>query len=67
MTPALGWQRDSRTAAGRRDGSQPRWWLECSGGIQPGRLPVALLLLGDFLHFFFRIIIILKGRVRRGG
>lgn len=28
VTPVLGWQRDSRTAAGQRDGSQPRWRLE---------------------------------------
>lgn len=51
VTPALGWQRDSRTAAGQWDGSQPRWRLERSGGgrLQPVCLLVALLLLGDIL------------------
>lgn len=64
VTLALGWQRDSRTAAGQRDGSQPRWRLERSGGGDSSQFVCESLCCcwGNF----FIIIILKRGGEERG-
>lgn len=68
VTPALGWQRDSRTAAGQWDGSQPRWRLERSGGGTPANLFASCFVAaGGFFFIFFLYYYYFEGGGSGGG
>lgn len=65
VTPVLGWQRDSRTTAGQRDGSQPSWRLE--GGFSSQFVCESLALCWVIFFFFSVLLLFCRGEGEEGG